>query len=97
MSKLIDLLEKAGTQSVPILGFRPDTKEKNKRLQLHVRERHRREKQLVMYVCACERHSVGAYMRQCVCVSPFMRLAFGAASAGYARTCAGVCVFYIVK
>ena len=30
MSKLIDLLEKAGTQSVPILGFRPDTEEKNK-------------------------------------------------------------------
>ena len=29
MSKLIDLLEKAGTQSVPILGFRPDKEEKN--------------------------------------------------------------------
>ena len=30
MSKLIDLLEKAGTQSVPILGFRPDTENNNK-------------------------------------------------------------------
>ena len=30
MSKLIDLLEKAGTQSVPILGFRPDTETNNK-------------------------------------------------------------------
>ena len=30
MSKLIDLLEKAGTQSVPILGFRPGTENNNK-------------------------------------------------------------------